>query len=58
MSTFTKFTYHIVFGTRYRRKSIHDEFVERLYEYIGGIIRANKERKKKARTGNARRAGL
>ena len=42
MSTFTKLTYHIVFGTKYRRNTIRDEFVERLYEYVGGIIRANK----------------
>jgi len=42
MGTFTKLTYHIVFGTRYRQNAIHDEFVERLYEYIGGIIRTNK----------------
>jgi putative transposase len=40
MSTFTKLIYHIVFSTKYRRKSIVDPFSERLYEYIGGIIRA------------------
>ncbi len=39
MGTFTKLTYHVVFGTKYRRESIRDEFSERLYEYIGGIIR-------------------
>ena len=39
MGTFTKLTYHVVFGTKYRRKSIRDEFAERLYEYIGGIVR-------------------
>ena len=40
MSTFTKLSYHIVFSTKYRSKSIADSFSERLYEYIGGIIRA------------------
>ena len=40
MSTFTKLSYHIVFSTKYRSKSIAESFSERLYEYIGGIIRA------------------
>lgn len=40
MGTFHRLTYHIVFGTRFRRPSIHPVFRERLYEYIGGIIRA------------------
>jgi len=40
MSTFTKLIYHVVFSTKYRRKLIFDPFCERLYEYIGGIIRA------------------
>ena len=40
MSTFTKLSYHIVFSTKYRLKSITDSFSERLYEYIGGVIRA------------------
>ena len=40
MGTFTKLTYHIVFGTKYRRNTIRTTFRERLYEYIGGIIRA------------------
>ncbi len=40
MSTFTKLSYHIVFSTKYRCKSITDSSSERLYEYIGGIIRA------------------
>ncbi len=39
MGTYTKLTYHIVFSTKYRRKSIVEELQERLYEYIGGIIR-------------------
>jgi len=40
MSTFTKLTYHIVFSTKYRHPLIHNPFQTRLYEYIGGIIRA------------------
>jgi putative transposase len=40
MSTFTKLTYHIVFSTKYRAPLICDPFCEQLYEYIGGIIRA------------------
>jgi putative transposase len=39
MSTFTKLTYHVVFGTKYRRPLITPGFQERLYKYIGGIIR-------------------
>ncbi len=40
MSTLTKFAYHIVFGTKYRHPLIKAEFQKQLYEYIGGIIRA------------------
>lgn len=40
MGTFHRLTYHVVFGTRFRRPSIRSVFRERLYEYIGGIIRA------------------
>ena len=40
MSSFTKLTYHIVFGTKYRRPTISDSIQEQLYEYIGGIIRS------------------
>ena len=39
MGTFTKLTYHVVFGTRYRRPTIRGEFRQRLYEYLGGIVR-------------------
>ena len=42
MSTFSKLTYHIVFSTKYRKKLIFDPFREKIYEYIGGIIRAQK----------------
>ncbi len=40
MSTFTKLTYHIVFSTKYRHLLIQTALQKRLYEYIGGIIRA------------------
>ncbi len=40
MSTFTNLTYHVVFSTKYRQASIQDRWQQRLYEYIGGIIRA------------------
>jgi putative transposase len=38
-STFTNLLYHIVFSTKYRVPAIQEDFRERLYEYIGGIIR-------------------
>ncbi|MBI2480576.1 MAG: IS200/IS605 family transposase [Planctomycetia bacterium] len=37
--TYTSLTYHFVFSTKYRRKTIRPEFKEPLYQYIGGIIR-------------------
>jgi putative transposase len=39
VSTFTSLTYHLVFSTKYRRRSIDESIQEHLYEYIGGIIR-------------------
>lgn len=42
MGSFTQLTYHVVFATKYRRPSITDAIQERLYEYIGGTIRARK----------------
>ncbi len=39
MGSFTKLTYHVVFGTKFRRPLITDNCQDRLYEYIGGIIR-------------------
>ncbi|MFG0261285.1 MAG: transposase [Novipirellula sp. JB048] len=32
-------TYHLIFSTKYRRRTIRPEFRERLYRYIGGILR-------------------
>ena len=37
--TFTNLLYHLVFSTKDRRPLITDDFRERLYEYMGGIIR-------------------
>jgi putative transposase len=42
MGTFHKLTYHVVFSTKYRRRTIQSELQERLYEYVGGIIRSKK----------------
>ncbi|HEV2851493.1 MAG TPA: IS200/IS605 family transposase [Thermoanaerobaculia bacterium] len=38
-STFTNLLYHIVFSTKHRVPAIHKDLRERLYEYIGGIVR-------------------
>lgn len=40
MGSYTKLLYHVVFATKYRRKTIRKEFREQLYEYVGGLIRA------------------
>ncbi len=40
MGSFTQLTYHVVFGTKYRRPFITKSLREPLYEYVGGIIRA------------------
>jgi Transposase IS200 like len=37
--TYTSLTYHLIFSTKYRLKTIRPEFRERLYQYIGAIIR-------------------
>ncbi len=37
--TYTSLTYHLIFSTKYRRKTIRSVFRERLYQYIGGIFR-------------------
>ena len=42
MGSYTRLTYHIVFGTKCRRPVIGPEEQPRLYEYMGGILRANK----------------
>lgn len=42
MGSFTQLTYHVVFATKYRRPSITGDIEKRLYEYMGGTIRALK----------------
>jgi putative transposase len=42
MGSFTRLTYHIVFATKYRKPTITEDIRERLYEYMGGILRGNK----------------
>ncbi|MBC8325111.1 MAG: IS200/IS605 family transposase [Verrucomicrobia subdivision 3 bacterium] len=42
MGSFTHLTYHIVFATKYRKRTIKGEFQERLYKYMGGTLRAKK----------------
>jgi REP element-mobilizing transposase RayT len=42
MGSFTRLTYHIVFATKYRNPTISTEWKDRLYEYIGGIVRERK----------------
>lgn len=38
--SFTSLNYHAIFSTKYRKPVIDESIRERLYEYIGGIIRA------------------
>jgi putative transposase len=38
--SFTCLSYHIIFSTKDRVPSIADEIQDRLYQYIGGVIRA------------------
>lgn len=40
--TFTSLHYHLVFSTKDRFPFIHADLQERLYEYLGGIIRSEK----------------
>lgn len=42
MGSYTNLTHHIVFATKYRSPTINDSIRERLYEYIGGTLRAKK----------------
>jgi len=42
MGSYTQLTYHIVYATKYRSPAIGDIIQERLYEYIGGTLRAKK----------------
>lgn len=39
MGSFTNLTYHVIFSTKYRRKYISEDICDRLYAYIGGVVR-------------------
>ena len=39
MATYNKLTYHVVFSTKRRLKSIREQIREPLYRYIGEVIR-------------------
>jgi REP element-mobilizing transposase RayT len=39
MGGYTSLNYHIVFGTKYRRRLVTRDLQERCYEYLGGTIR-------------------
>ncbi|OYT14408.1 MAG: transposase [Bacteroidetes bacterium 4572_114] len=39
MASYRQIYYHIVFGTKYRQKTIPDEHCDKLYKYIWGIIK-------------------
>jgi putative transposase len=41
-STFTCLDYHVVFSTKYRQATIVPRFRKELYQYLGGIVRAEK----------------
>ena len=41
-TTYTNLLFHIVFSTKHRKNIITPEIQERLYEYIGGILREQK----------------
>jgi putative transposase len=38
-NTYTKLLYHIVFSTKHRRPLIEESWEQRLYSYLGGILR-------------------
>jgi REP element-mobilizing transposase RayT len=42
MGSFTRLTYHIVFATKYRKRTIKEDLQQRLYKYIGGTLRGKK----------------
>ena len=42
MSTFTNLLFHIVYSTKYRKRTIEKSWQDDLYGYTGGIIRDHK----------------
>ena len=41
-STFTNLLFHVIYSTKYRKPLIQAVWSERLFEYIGGIIRGER----------------
>ncbi len=41
-NTHTNLLFHIVYSTKFRRNTIASDFRNRLYDYIGGIVREHK----------------
>jgi REP element-mobilizing transposase RayT len=41
-SSLTNLVYHVIFGTKQRFPLINDQLKPRLYDYIGGVIRAER----------------
>ena len=41
MSTYTNLLFHIIYSTKYRKPVIEPSWQDKLYGYIGGIIREN-----------------
>lgn len=39
MSTYTSFSYHFIFSTKYREPMIEQPWRKRLYDYFGGCVR-------------------
>jgi len=39
MSTFFSLNCHVIFSTKYRKPRIHDSWIQRLHEYLGGTVR-------------------
>ncbi len=42
MSTFTNLLFHVVYSTKYRKPMIEKTWQDKLYGYVGGVIRENK----------------
>ncbi len=40
-NSYTSLHYHVVFSTKHREPTIHQEFEQRIWAYLGGIAREN-----------------
>ena len=55
MGDFTMLAYHIVFSTKFRKPRLRPEFRERLFEFLGGIVRRlNGQTSRNSRIDNLR----